>query len=89
MKLSRLSNRQLRRLLAQGEVRFSYEPDKTAIYKSWIDGAVKQSISALSGEIVSDRSFKLYEISPDVQRKIKAQIAKIINELKKLPGVIK
>lgn len=95
MKLSRLSNRQLRRLLARGEVRFAINPkffnryDDLSLYKGWLEGIVKSCIDNLTGEVTGNMAFNLYKVPPETQRKVKTQITKIVTELKKLPGIVK
>ena len=85
MKLSRLSNRQLRRLLAKGEVRFA--DDRTIEnYKKWVQKVMDSHAYNLYKMVDSTMT---WGVPPEIPAKVKKQIDKAINELKKIPGLIK
>ena len=88
MRLSRLSDRQLRRLVRNAEVRFGFNmtPEK---YKRFVQKVIDEYAGSIVRSISNEDVFEDYEVSPEIQRKIKVQLSKAINELKKIPGLIK
>ena len=75
-------------LSRKGRVRFGFNMTQEK-YKRFVQKVIDEYGRGIASSISGEDVFEDYEISPEIQRKVKAQVAKAMIELKKVVDMIR